>query len=83
MCKEQAVTRFKNLQSFNDLGVMTEFSKDYNHEHGQSTAFDGFRAVMLNIKVFRDVTPCRRVYSYGSTSRHCSYHLPADTALTT
>jgi len=26
------MTRFKNIQSFNDFGVMTESSKDYNHE---------------------------------------------------
>jgi len=55
MCKELVVTRFKNRDSFNDLGEMTVSNKDYNHKHGQSTAFDGLRAVMLNIKVFWDV----------------------------
>ena len=66
--------KIKKIKSINQLRNMTVSNKDYNHKHGQSTAFDGLRAVMLNIKVFWDVTLCRRVHSYN---------LPADTAVTT
>ena len=65
MWKELVLTRFKNIQSFNDLGIMTVYNKDYNRRHVQSKskAFDGLRAVMVYLKVFRDVTLCWSIYT--------------------